>query len=141
MLRNLQKRPLHSHTNMPYEFIHHLQFYFTFPLNQQYLMLHQSFASKRLQPLTLNFLHMLEYLKSALNLNVFVEGGTYRGGTAQKMSHTFNKVITIEKSDAMYKQAKEKIISINKLVSKSLSENETVTTRIGKTRIVATNFK
>lgn len=25
-----------------------------------------------------------EYLKSALNLNVFVEGGTYRGGTAKR---------------------------------------------------------
>ncbi|BDZ73130.1 hypothetical protein GCM10025856_08490 [Methylophaga marina] len=56
-----------------------------------------------------------EYLKSALNLNVFVEGGTYRGGTAQKMSHTFNKVITIEKSDAMYEQAKEKLSSIENI--------------------------
>lgn len=53
-----------------------------------------------------------EYLKSALNLKVFAEGGTYRGGTAQKMSRKFSKVFTIEKSDAMYEQSKEKLSSI-----------------------------
>ncbi|HEC58415.1 hypothetical protein LCGC14_1235640 [marine sediment metagenome] len=48
-----------------------------------------------------------EYLKELLELDVFVEGGTYQGGTAKKMSGKFSKVITIEKSDVMFAKAKE----------------------------------
>lgn len=48
-----------------------------------------------------------EYLKEILKLDVFVEGGTYEGGTAKKMSNMFSKVVTIEKSDVMYTKAKE----------------------------------
>lgn len=49
----------------------------------------------------------VEYLKNTLELNTFVEGGTYKGGTAKNMSSKFSKVFTIEKSDVMYEEAKE----------------------------------
>lgn len=54
-----------------------------------------------------------EFLKKNLGLDVFVEGGTYRGGTAKKMSEFFKKVYTIEKSDVMYDIAKENLKDIS----------------------------
>ena len=54
-----------------------------------------------------------EFLKKSLGLDVFVEGGTYKGGTAKKMSETFRKVYTIEKSDAMFDIAKENLKDIS----------------------------
>lgn len=53
-----------------------------------------------------------EFLKKKLNLDVFVEGGTYRGGTAKSMSESFRKVFTIEKSDSMFDIAKENLKDI-----------------------------
>ncbi len=53
-----------------------------------------------------------EYLKKILNLEVFVEGGTYHGGTAKKMSENFSKVLTIEKSDEMFTKAKKNLKDI-----------------------------
>lgn len=50
-----------------------------------------------------------EFLKKNIGLDVFVEGGTYRGDTAKKMSEFFNKVYTIEKSDVMFDIAKENL--------------------------------
>jgi len=47
------------------------------------------------------------FLKKALNLDVFVEGGTYLGGTAKNMSSIFSKVYTIEKSAVMHGKAKQ----------------------------------
>lgn len=47
------------------------------------------------------------FLKEALNLNVFVEGGTYLGGTAKSMSPIFSKVYTIEKSAVMHDKAEQ----------------------------------
>jgi len=49
------------------------------------------------------------FFKKEMNLNTFVEGGTYIGGTAKKMSSIFEKVITIEKSDVMFNKAKENL--------------------------------
>jgi hypothetical protein len=54
-----------------------------------------------------------EYLKNSLKLDVFVEGGTYKGGTAKSMSNKFKKVYTIEKSDVMYDIAKENLKNIS----------------------------
>ena len=51
----------------------------------------------------------VEYLKKNMKLDVFVEGGTYKGGTAKSMSGKFKKVYTIEKSDVMYDIAKENL--------------------------------
>ncbi len=48
----------------------------------------------------------VRFLKSLYNLDVFVEGGTYKGGTAKEMSRLFDHVITIENSKEMYEQAK-----------------------------------
>lgn len=53
------------------------------------------------------------FFKNALNLNVFVEGGTFRGGTAKAMSEKFNKIFTIEKSDEMYAIAQENLKDIS----------------------------
>lgn len=50
-----------------------------------------------------------DYLKNALNLDVFVEGGTYLGGTAKNMSQKFRKVYTIEKSAVMHGKAKKEL--------------------------------
>lgn len=65
----------------------------------------------------------VEYLKGVLELDVFVEGGTYKGGTAKNMSNKFRKVFTIEKSAVMYEEAK-----------KGLKDFVNVTTLKGDTR-------
>jgi len=49
------------------------------------------------------------FLKKLLKLDVFVEGGTYTGGTAKRMSKNFKKVYTVEKSGVMYGIAKENL--------------------------------
>lgn len=53
-----------------------------------------------------------EFLKEILKLDIFVEGGTYQGGTAKNMSDVFRTVLTIEKSDVMYDKAKENLNDI-----------------------------
>ncbi len=50
--------------------------------------------------------HNVDYMQSAFGLDVFVEGGTYRGHTAKSMSETFKNVYTIEKSEKMYESSK-----------------------------------
>jgi hypothetical protein len=50
-----------------------------------------------------------EYLRSAMGLQVVVEGGTYKGGTASLLSKSFDKVYTIEKSDVMYAIAQDNL--------------------------------
>ncbi|WP_052813147.1 hypothetical protein [Desulfonatronum thioautotrophicum] len=44
----------------------------------------------------------VDFLKEKLGLQVFAEGGTFKGGTANKMSNIFKKVYTIEKSNVMF---------------------------------------
>lgn len=56
-----------------------------------------------------------EFLKKSLGLDIFVEGGTYKGGTAKKMSDSFRKVFTIEKSDIMFETAKKNLDNINNI--------------------------
>lgn len=56
-----------------------------------------------------------EYLKKNMKLDVFVEGGTFRGGTAKSMSDKFRKVYTIEKSDVMFDIAKENLKDISNI--------------------------
>lgn len=52
------------------------------------------------------------HLRSVLGLKVAVEGGTYQGGTAKKLSNYFDKVYTIEKSEAMIEIAKKNLVGI-----------------------------
>lgn len=47
-----------------------------------------------------------EFLKKNLNLNIFIEGGTYYGDTAKYASEIFEKVFTIEKSKTIYEKIK-----------------------------------
>ena len=56
------------------------------------------------------------YLKDTLKLDIFVEGGTYRGQTAKKMSEKFKKVYTIEKSDVMFDIAKENLKDVSNVI-------------------------
>ncbi len=51
----------------------------------------------------------VQFFKRLFKLNVFVEGGTYKGDTARNMSRLFEKVYTIEKSDVMYEIAKQNL--------------------------------
>jgi len=51
----------------------------------------------------------VRFLKNKMDLDTFVEGGTYTGGTALLMSDFFHKVYTIEKSDDMYEIANKNI--------------------------------
>lgn len=53
------------------------------------------------------------YLRGLLNLQTFVEGGTYKGATAKLMSKNFEQVITIEKSQVMFNIARKNIIEKN----------------------------
>lgn len=59
----------------------------------------------------------VEFISSNMGLSVFVEGGTYLGGTARKMSQIFSTVITIEKSKKMYEQAGQNLKNINNVCS------------------------
>lgn len=54
-----------------------------------------------------------EFLKNSLKLDIFVEGGTYKGGTAKSMSSKFKKVFTIEKSEVMYEIAKDNLKDVS----------------------------
>lgn len=56
-----------------------------------------------------------EFLKKSMGLDVFVEGGTYKGGTAKSMSEKFRKVYTIEKSDVMFDEAKQNLKDISNI--------------------------
>jgi len=56
-----------------------------------------------------------EYLKHIMNLDVFVEGGTYKGGTAKEMSEKFRKVFTIEKSETMFDIATKKLNKVSNI--------------------------
>ena len=57
-----------------------------------------------------------KFLKDSMKLDVFVEGGTYKGGTAKNMSNKFRKVYTIEKSDIMFDEAKKNLKDIENVV-------------------------
>lgn len=57
----------------------------------------------------------VKFLKDSMKLDVFVEGGTYNGGTAKQMSGKFKKVYTIEKSDAMFDVAKDNLRGISNI--------------------------
>lgn len=48
----------------------------------------------------------IRYLAGEMSLQVFVEGGTFKGETAREASRHFAQVITIERSDAMYEVAR-----------------------------------
>lgn len=56
-----------------------------------------------------------DFLKRELGLDVFVEGGTYRGGTTKRMSKSFREVFTIEKSDIMHEIAKKNLKNISNI--------------------------
>jgi hypothetical protein len=57
----------------------------------------------------------IEFLKHIMKLDVFVEGGTYKGGTAKSMGEKFRKIYTIEKSDIMFEIAKENLKDTNNI--------------------------
>jgi hypothetical protein len=57
-----------------------------------------------------------KWLKEKMNLTTVVEGGTYQGGTAKKLSREFEKIITIEKSDVMFEKAKKNIGCIQNII-------------------------
>lgn len=56
-----------------------------------------------------------EFLRTSMGLDVFVEGGTYKGGTAKNMSDKFRKVYTIEKSDVMFNEARQNLKDISNI--------------------------
>ena len=57
----------------------------------------------------------IEFLKHIMKLDVFVEGGTYKGGTAKSMGEKFKKIFTIEKSNIMFEIAKENLKDTNNI--------------------------
>ena len=57
----------------------------------------------------------IEFLKHIMKLDVFVEGGTYKGGTAKSMGKKFRKIFTIEKSDIMFEIAEENLKDTNNI--------------------------
>lgn len=54
-------------------------------------------------------------LKAAFGISRFVETGTFLGDTAYWASKLFEKVITIERSDSIYKQTRQKYGHINNI--------------------------
>lgn len=60
----------------------------------------------------------MDFLRQQVKLDVFVEGGTFSGGTARKMSRHFPLVYTIENSHRMHKIARENIIEKNVILLK-----------------------
>lgn len=49
----------------------------------------------------------IRYLAGEMSLQTFVEGGTFKGETAREAARRFPRVITIERSDAMFAVARE----------------------------------
>lgn len=56
-----------------------------------------------------------DFLRKKMNLDVFVEGGTFKGDTAKNMGSRFRKVYTIEKSKVMFDIAKENLQGIKNI--------------------------
>lgn len=57
-----------------------------------------------------------KWLKETMNLTNVVEGGTYQGGTAKKLSREFEKVYTIERSDVMFEKARKNLGCIQNII-------------------------
>lgn len=57
----------------------------------------------------------VEFLKKQMDIDIFVESGTYEGGTAILASNIFKKVYTIENSSEMYNIAKKNLKSIKNI--------------------------
>lgn len=55
------------------------------------------------------------WLKEKINLTTVIEGGTYQGETAKRLSSDFAKVFTIEKSEVMFEEAKKNIGDIQNI--------------------------
>lgn len=49
------------------------------------------------------------HIAKLMNLSIFFEGGTYKGQTALRVSRMFKKVITVERSETMFKMAQANI--------------------------------
>lgn len=47
------------------------------------------------------------WLKTQLSLNVFIEAGTYKGGSTKQAAGMFERVVTIEKSHKLYMDAEQ----------------------------------
>ena len=56
-----------------------------------------------------------DFLRKKMNVDVFVEGGTFKGDTAKNMGSRFRKVYTIEKSKVMFDMAKENLQGIKNI--------------------------
>jgi len=56
-------------------------------------------------------------LATIANANVFVETGTYLGGTTKSIASFFKKVHTIELSEALYEQTKDDLAQFRNIVS------------------------
>jgi 16S rRNA G966 N2-methylase RsmD len=54
-----------------------------------------------------------EFLKKSMKLEIFIEGGTYKGETTREMSKKFRKVYTIEKSNVMFDIAKDNLKNLD----------------------------
>ncbi|WP_292757810.1 hypothetical protein [Methylophaga sp. UBA2689] len=77
-----------------------------------------------------------KFLKENLGLNCLVEGGTYRGVTAKRMSFIFESIYTIEKSEEMFRIAENNLSEISNVImlkgdtrqylSKLLTENDNI---------------
>ena len=52
-------------------------------------------------------LESAQWLKERMNLDVFIEAGTYHGGSARQASGIFQRVVTIEKSPQLFENAKK----------------------------------
>jgi len=64
----------------------------------------------------------VKWLKKELNLKIFIEGGTYSGGTAKEMAQYFEHVYTIEKSEKMYTLSQN---NLNKCKNVTLLKGDT----------------
>jgi hypothetical protein len=58
----------------------------------------------------------VKWIRERLALDTFVEGGTFKGGTALEMAGLFDKVLTIEKSEAMYSEARQRLEPVGNVV-------------------------
>ena len=56
------------------------------------------------------------WIKEKLGLEVAVEGGTFKGGSAALLSQTYSKVFTIEKSPAMFAESRQRLAGIAHVV-------------------------
>jgi Ribosomal RNA adenine dimethylase len=88
---------------------------FVEPLAGYLLDLSARLRNRPFTPHSLTKLHNMKTAKKLSGSSTILEVGTYKGVTARRLSYLFDRVITIEIDEALYKQAKARCSGRNNI--------------------------